>query len=268
MRYAVLGDIHANPQALRAVLRAAEGAGAEAVLCLGDIVGYYAEPDECVALLRQAHALCIAGNHDRAAAGTDADLADFPPLARQAVRWTRDRIGADSRRFLHGLPIFRTLPECVLVHGALHPRPNDSLHLSTEPRVRRSLLALRDAGDAHASLRLGFFGHTHRPACHELRGARLLRHDPRQPLVLRDGGSYLVNPGSVGQPRDGDPRASFALFDSGAGTVTICRVPYDRHTCLEKAAVAGLLTLERPPPSRWQRGAARLLRGLYRVLGP
>lgn len=255
----MLSDIHANPGALAAVLRAADAAGAEEILCLGDVVGYYAEPDACAALLRERGARGILGNHDLAVLGWK-DPGDFGALARQAVRWTRARLADETRRYLLSLPPHLLLPECLLIHGALHPRPNADLHLSTAARVRHSLRRLRDDG---YGVPIGFFGHTHRAAIHELRGDAVLTHEGS--VELRPGSHYLINPGSVGQPRDGDPRPSFAIFDTRAAEVRLHRVEHDHAPCLARAAAAGLL---RPPPPEGplERGRRRVARIFQRGL--
>ena len=236
MRYAILSDVHANLEALTAVLEDARARGAERIVCAGDLVGYHADPEACVALLRARDAVCVAGNHDRVAAGL-ADPRDFGDLARRTAGWTRDHLGDESRAFLGSLPIARVVDaRFLLVHGALHPRPNADLHLSSSARVRRSIEALE--GGPHG-VRLAFFGHTHRAAVHGRRAsARAVEGGTVQLFV---GEACLVNPGSVGQPRDGDPRAAYAIFDAEARAVSFVRVPFDRDACLAKAARAGLL---------------------------
>ena len=257
MRYAVLADVHANLEALSAVLAAAAAEGAERVVCAGDLVGYHADPDACVERLRAASVICVAGNHDRVAAGL-AEPTRFGPVARRAALWTRARISARSRAFLAALPVHRVVDgRFLLFHGALHPAPNADLHLSSDARVARSIQALRD-GPWPVSL--AFFGHTHRGVVHEANGEA--RRSWEGPMIqLAAGARYLVNPGSVGQPRDGDPRAAFALFDAApdGGVVRLYRVAFDRDACLAKAADAGLLAPE--PAGR----LARLVEALRRL---
>lgn len=251
MRYAVLADVHANLEALDAVLAAASAAGADRLVCAGDLVGYHADPDACVARLREAGAVCVAGNHDRVAAGLG-EPRDFGAVARRAALWTRAHLSPSSRAFLAGLPVHRVVDgRFLLVHGALHPAPNADLHLSSHARAARSIQALEDGP---WGVRLAFFGHTHRPVVHEARGRSLSTTGPRPPegsmaeqSVQLGGAWYLINPGSVGQPRDGDPRASFLLFDAepvraggAGGAVSFRRVPFDREACLAKADRAGL----------------------------
>jgi predicted phosphodiesterase len=239
LRYAVLADVHANLEALDAVLAAAASAGAERLVCAGDIVGYHADPEACVERLRAAGVVCVAGNHDRVAAGV-AEPDRFGAQARRAVLWTRERLSPASRAFLAGLPLHRVVDgRFLLFHGALHPAPNADLHLSRDARVARSIQAL---GEGPWKVRLAFFGHTHRAVVHEAsNGAWRSREGPI--VELSGGARYLVNPGSVGQPRDGDPRAAFGLFDASegaAGVVRFLRVPFDAGACLAKAERAGL----------------------------
>ncbi len=236
MRYAVIADVHSNLEALRAVLHAAREEGAARVVCAGDLVGYHADPDACVALLRERGVVCVAGNHDRVAAGiAEPDL--FGAVARRAVLWTRARISAETRAFLAGLPLTTVVDDrFLLFHGALHPAPNADLHLNRDDRVARSIQAF---GEGSWGVRVAFFGHTHRRVVHERRGGvRRTRED--QVVELSAGAHYLVNPGSVGQPRDGDPRAAFAVFDGDTYVVRFFRAPFDREAALAKAAREGL----------------------------
>ena len=158
MRYGVVSDVHANLAALEAVLRYFDAEHVERVICLGDIVGYHAHPNECVAQIRERCDLVLAGNHDRAVAGT-LDPVEFPFVARRAIAWTREELAPEHATYLAGLPSFCVLDRttCV-VHGALAPQPNDLLHISSPKRVVANLIAL-----SHRPERMCWFGHTHRP---------------------------------------------------------------------------------------------------------
>ncbi len=255
MRIAVVSDVHSNLPALEAVLDAARDEGAARIVCAGDLVGYYAHPDESIDLLRRHDATCIAGNHDRVAAGLAAPDG-FGRVARRAIDWTRAHLSPEGRAFLARLPITATIDRgFLLFHGALHPEPNVDLHLSSDARVARSIQALMDGP---WRVRLAFFGHTHRGAVHEARG-RARRSLEGSMIELCSGCHYLVNPGSVGQPRDGDPRASFVMYDDDAATLRFHRVPYDRDACLAGAARAGL---SGPPPGRGEGLLGALVRRL------
>jgi diadenosine tetraphosphatase ApaH/serine/threonine PP2A family protein phosphatase len=262
LRYAVLADVHANLEALDAVLDAARAAGAERVVCAGDLVGYHADPDAVIARLRAASALCVAGNHDRVAAGL-AEPTRFGPVARRAVLWTRGRLSPESRAFLAALPLHALVDDrFLLFHGALNPGPDPDLHLSSHARVARSIQALRDGP---WPVRLAFFGHTHRGVVHESHEAGGWCSKEGPMISLSEGACYLVNPGSVGQPRDGDARASFTVLDTEARSIRFFRVPFDVGACLAKAVREGLIAADPRPPSGISRLVERGLAALRRL---
>jgi predicted phosphodiesterase len=238
VRYGLISDIHANLEALDAVLRHLDAARVDEIVCLGDLVGYHASPNECVARVRASCAHVIAGNHDRAVVGTLATT-EFNFAARRAVRWTAARISAEHAAYLRALPIAAPLTDDVrLVHGALAPEPNDRFHITTPARIAANLEILRAA----ARERLCWFGHTHRAAVY---GSDGVARDVRAGRIALADGYYLINPGSVGQPRDGDWRAACAVYDANARTLEFARVEYDADAFRAKAAGAGLLA----PPS-------------------
>jgi predicted phosphodiesterase len=252
VRLGLVSDVHANLEALTAVLKELERARVDRIVCLGDVVGYHANPNECLELLERAGAQSIAGNHDRAATGV-LSPASFGAVARHAIHWTRRVLEPERAQRLRELDVFDRLGDTAcLVHAALHPQPNDEYHLTTEARVEASF---RKLVSGELGARLCFFGHTHQAVVHRTDGRTTSRvpHGLAPARVELDGAYYLVNPGSVGQPRDGDERASFAVFDDRAFTVEFRRVEFDRTTCLRKAEQAGLLAA----PRRWP---LRLLR--------
>lgn len=219
MHVLVVSDIHANLAALDRVLEDASGAY-DTVWCLGDTVGYGPEPDACIARIRSLAALTVVGNHDWAVLGR-MDVEDFNPEARRAVNWTRDQISAENLAWLSDLPnqpIVRG--DFTLTHGS--PR---------DPVWEYVLYpAVAQANFEHFTSRFCLVGHTHVPALHLLQGngakVRSLTLSPGEALVLQDGWRGILNPGSVGQPRDSDPRASYALLDTEALTWEIRRVAY------------------------------------------
>ena len=229
MRYAILSDIHANAEALRAVLDDARPR-ADAVLCLGDVVGYGADPEACIDLVATTCAAVVAGNHEYAVAGL-LDLAWFNPWARAAAEWTRERLDDDARAWLASLPLVRDVADATLVHASpAHPEEWEYL-VSPD--------------DGHAVFgafvtRLCFVGHSHLPRAWA-QGSWGRAHDatPAE-LALEPGCRYLVNVGSVGQPRDRDPRAAYALWDLDARRVSIPRVAYDVAAARAKIVAAGL----------------------------
>lgn len=265
MRYAVLADVHANLEALTAVLDDARALGAERVVCAGDLVGYHADPNAVVDLLRAHDVVAVAGNHDRAAAGiTEPD--DFGDVARRAVLWTRGRLAAGARAYLASLPLARVVDgRFLLFHGGLHPAPNADLHLSSAARVRHSIQAFAAGG---WGVRIAFFGHTHRAVVHSARGGAITDRRPApaagggETMDLDGGAHHLVNPGSVGQPRDGGAGAAYAVFDAARGQIHLRRVPFDARAAAAKAEAEGLLAA-----AEERRGIARRLGALARRLG-
>lgn len=244
MRYAIISDIHSNAPALAAVLEAIAADGAQRIVCLGDVTGYHTQPDDCVRLLREVRALCVAGNHDRAIIGALTDEG-FSPQAQQAVTWSRERLLPPTRDFLAALPLKRSIDGVlVAVHGALHPQVGcEWVRLDDDHKRAESF----DALAAHPSgARVCAFGHTHRPGVWERR-AGTIRRVEGDTVALRPDAWYLVNPGSVGEPRDDDLRASYLLLDPTAGTVRFRRVVYDRPSVLAATRAAGLLPPQRLP---------------------
>lgn len=223
MRVLVVSDVHANLAALEAVLRDARaGGGLDAVWSLGDCVGYGPQPGDCLSRLGDEGAASVAGNHERAATGA-ISVDDFNPDARTAALWTADRLAEDAKTLLDTLPETRVEAEQFsLVHGTLR-RPIWEYLYSAE------------AGAAHLALQetpFGFCGHTHVPAIASLDadapgGCDFRRLADGESVSLDPGTKVVINPGSVGQPRDGDPRASYAIYDSQAQGVTLRRVEYD-----------------------------------------
>jgi diadenosine tetraphosphatase ApaH/serine/threonine PP2A family protein phosphatase len=232
VRYLILSDIHANLDALEAVLAASEDAW-DRVLVLGDLVGYGAEPNEVIDRVRALDPLVvIRGNHDKAACGLD-DGENFNQIARFAATWTSERLTAANREYLRALPAG---PIAIDEHLEIcHGAPFDEDYY------------LFDGGDAErafadAHRQVCVFGHTHLPVVFAARGAELAADVPQEngwTLPLKPELSYLVNPGSVGQPRDGDPRAAFGLYLS-EGRFIFRRVEYDVSAAQRKISAAGL----------------------------
>ena len=237
MKIALISDIHANLEALQATLDAIRAEGVERIVCLGDIVGYNTNPAECAALLRRAGALCVAGNHDRAATG-QIGTEGFGLTAARAIAWTRRRLDGDLRDFLAGLPLKLGIDgRIVAVHGALHPDLGCELvRLDNDERRLLSFEALA----AHPSgARICAYGHTHRAELHEYRDGQIRRLSGDE-IALRHDAYYLLNPGTVGEPRTGDPRASFVVLDLADHRVSFRRVAYDRSVAVGKTRKAGL----------------------------
>jgi diadenosine tetraphosphatase ApaH/serine/threonine PP2A family protein phosphatase len=229
VRYAVLSDVHANVPALEAVLAAARAAGADRVLCLGDVVGYGAEPGPVLDRLGEAGAVVVAGNHDRAVAGR-MDLDWFNDLARAAAEWTAEVLSPAHLRYLDALPLSRQEAGATLVHAS----PADAGDWPYVTTAAEAAAALRASATP-----LAFIGHTHVPGWFAPGGPAPLHRGPGR-LDLDPARRYLVNAGSVGQPRDGDPWASYALWDLGGAWVEIRRVAYDAGEARRRILAAGL----------------------------
>jgi predicted phosphodiesterase len=235
MRYLILSDIHANLTALETVLDAAKGRWDQAV-CLGDLVGYGPDPNEVIDRVRALSVATIRGNHDKAISGL-ADPDEFNPVARNAVLWTRGQLSPENLEYLEKLPQGPlSVDGFSIVHGAVHDE--DEYVFAPEQAAG----GLRDAPSS-----VVFFGHTHIQGGFTMRGhdVGVLYTKPPAPqtsstLILEPATHYLLNPGSIGQPRDTDPRAGFAIADLENRTVEFCRVPYDIEDVQERMAHAGL----------------------------
>ncbi len=233
-RYLVLSDLHSNLEALRAVLDCAGGLAYDRVLILGDIVGYGADPGAVIDVVRGLpRSVVIRGNHDRVAAGLG-EGDEFNVAARSAVLWTRRALQGPGLEYLRALP---RGPREFAAGGLLcHGTPLDEdEYLLEEEGARRCFEAI--------SFELCFFGHTHYPCVFTQEGERVRLRLPQGEIAefpLARGARHLVNPGSVGQPRDRDPRASFALYDDAASSVTIHRIAYPIDGARQKILEAGL----------------------------
>lgn len=238
MRILILSDIHANLEALEACLEAAPAH--DRVFNLGDIVGYGASPNEVTERSRALGNIFVRGNHDKACTGASS-IEGFNPIAGLAVMWTQKELTADNLEFLRAMPAGPVSPIAGLqcVHGSA--RDEDEYVL-----IAREAYGLL----AETQVPLTFFGHTHIQC-----GFCLDQNDKGQVLVpnyqsqkgkqefqvfLREKTKYLINPGSIGQPRDNDPRAAFLLYDSGEHSITFCRVPYDVAGAQKRILSAGL----------------------------
>jgi predicted phosphodiesterase len=234
VKHLVLSDLHSNIEALRAVLEHAAPAACEGALVLGDIVGYGADPLAVIAAVRDLPGLiAVRGNHDRVAAGLD-EGDDFNPPARVAAHWTRGRLTDETAGFLRRLPRgpLECAPGVLLSHGSPLDEDEYLLHAAEAARCFRG-----------KTFALCFFGHTHLPCVFTENGGGIALRAPRGPeevVALKPGHRYLVNPGSVGQPRDRVPMAGYAIYDPGAATVTFRRVPYAVAEARRKIHAAGL----------------------------
>jgi predicted phosphodiesterase len=254
MRLALISDIHANLEALRATLLDVAQLRVGHILCLGDIVGYHADPGACIALLREAGAVCIAGNHDRAVAGLRG-TAGFSADAAHAVGWTRARLDEPARAWLAALPLERCIDGRLLaVHGAPTLAGGCDMTRLDDAGRRRDAFALLARHACGA--RICAVGHTHILGIHAWDGVaeRALHGDT---VALAPDALHIVNPGSVGQPRGAERRATWMILDLACRTATIRRVAYDSEPAFAKARQAGLMP---PAPSRLRNTLRRLAR--------
>ncbi len=239
MQYAIFSDVHSNLESLKSLLRFLGGRPEVMPLCLGDAVGYAARPNECLALLRENQIPLLMGNHDYAANYIQERLT-FNEYALQAIHWQDTVLTPEHKEMLRRLPLSMVIENRFAVTHADFSDPAGFVYIASAWDARLSFEALPAP--------VGFYGHTHIPT--------VLTQDPRLPESAQITGAplvpdresiqldpelrYLINPGSLGQPRDGDPRASFVIFDAGAGTVTFHRLPYDYEEEARAVRDAGL----------------------------
>lgn len=261
MRYGVAGDVHGNLHALRTVLDALAAAGAERIVCPGDVVGYGPRPDECAALLAERDALVVAGNHDLMAIGR-LPVEGTGGIVRPTIEWTRDTISADTRAWLERLPLeLRTDDGLVVTHGALG---DPTIYVRDADAARGQLTQL---GERDPDARALLLGHTHHPMAQPASGEG--RIPPGGGLSLDPGGGrWLLNAGSVGQSRERKPLARALVVDLERGFAEFLALGYDVRATRRELHAAGL-----PPnachlaPSRLRRLAPTRVRRLARRLG-
>lgn len=236
MNIGIISDIHSNLEALNAVMEDIRAREVDQIWCLGDIVGYNADPDRCCEIVRKMCRVVIMGNHDSAVVG-NFEPHHFNRVAREAVMWGRKvlkRSSLDYLKTLRSAVVFDDVG--LIVHGS--PTDPDKYVISGDSARNELLFMVKNLRK-----KVCFFGHTHFPVAYELDGRGeddFHVHPGNGSLSLKEESGYLINPGSVGQPRDGDQRASYLLFDKEKMTVRWMRVPYDIQACQEKIIQAGL----------------------------
>jgi predicted phosphodiesterase len=233
VRYLILSDIHANSEALAAVLTSA-GSLYDRIVCCGDLVGYGADPDAVVEWVRANVSSVVRGNHDKACAGLE-DLEWFNPVARLSALWTQAATQPENIQFLRDLA---QGPERVNGFQILHGSPLDEDEYVVSEQDVAQVAPYLDCN-------ISFFGHTHLQGaflCHRNGVKRLITATAsgQEILELENDVNYLINPGSVGQPRDGDRRAAYAIYDTSARQVSLCRAEYDVASAQRKILDAGL----------------------------
>ena len=223
MKYAIISDIHANIEALHAVVNDAKPR-VDQFVCLGDIVGYNASPNECLQLVRELCEVIIVGNHDQATAGTRT-YDDFNPYAQDAIDWTKTQLDAEAITFLANLPLTAVFGDHYLAaHGS--PRHTDEYLLHPQRIQQNFAYLVKKRPTIHSC----FVGHTHVPMiwqCSEEGIVSPVEKINSDTVKLEPSRRYIINPGSVGQPRHGDPASSYLILDDEALTATFCAIPYD-----------------------------------------
>ena len=229
MIYGVIGDIHSNYEALTAVIDEFRREGIHDILCVGDIVGYAADPAKCIDVIRELNCTIVAGNHDYAVAGKF-PLSYFNPDARTTVLWTIEQLSSDQISFLESLPLKRELQDITLVHASLNrPELFDYITTGLDAQLNLDILGTR----------VCFYGHTHVPAVFLLREGDV--RVERGPLIdLKGVDKAIINVGSVGQHRDWDNRPSFVIYNAEKMTIEIRRIKYNVNDAVKKIHSAHL----------------------------
>ncbi|MEO5803197.1 MAG: metallophosphoesterase family protein [Verrucomicrobiota bacterium] len=230
MKYAIIADIHANLEAFQVVLEDIKAQKCTHIACLGDIVGYNANPKECLDIVRTMAIPCVKGNHDEYCS-TDENLEGFNPHAAEAVNWTRQQLTVDDRQWLRDLKYLRLISSFTIVHATL------------DVPQRWGYVFLGDKLSAAASFTyqntpICFFGHTHVPVAF-IRDS-VVRGGTYSKFKVEQGRKYFVNVGSIGQPRDGDPKAKYVIYDMDEGSIELRKLDYDIAAAQKKILAAGL----------------------------
>jgi diadenosine tetraphosphatase ApaH/serine/threonine PP2A family protein phosphatase len=233
MRYAIASDIHGNLEALQAVLNDIKTRSIDSLICLGDIVGYYPDPELCTNLVKENASLCVAGNHDYAAIGK-IDTQNFTYYAFTAMEWTKQNISAESRSFLSSLPLTIEQEKMFFTHSS-PSNPKDWVYVfpDSEETVFEAFNSL--------VYPVNFIGHTHWPSILIQEEDRIILHSDHV-ISVADGHYYLINVGSVGQPRDFDSRSCYAIYDTDTHEISLIRVEYD-FTITQKKIIENNLPL-------------------------
>jgi len=228
MKYAILGDIHANLEALQSVLGDAETLGVTHYACVGDIVGYNANPQECLKIIRELNCTVVQGNHDYYASCNE-DIELFAPSAQRSIQWTRKNLSSLDRKYLRRLPIIADAENFTLVHSSLN-NPHSWSYI-----IRNKAA---NANFQNQFKQICFYGHTHIPMAFVKN--RIIERGFFKELDILPGRQYLINAGSVGQPRDLNPHSAYVVYDVDNQKVIMRRVPYDIKKTQMKIRAAGL----------------------------
>ncbi len=229
MRFAIFSDVHANLEALDAVLADADQRRCTHFVCLGDVVGYNANPHECVERIREMDCPIVKGNHDEQASLLESST-DFNALAEEAIAWTRDHLTEEDKQWLRELPLQKQVRDFTIVHATLDTPAQwgyvfNNLDAAASFTYQRTTVC--------------FFGHTHVPMVF-IRNEDGVRRESPEHVHTNTSGKYFINTGSVGQPRDGNWRSAYCIYDPEQNIVEQCRVKYDLAVAQKKIVKAGL----------------------------
>ena len=228
-KFAILGDIHSNLDALNVVLEDCRANGVTDFLCTGDIVGYGACPHECLSIIRELGCPIVMGNHDHYVSSSQ-DLNDFNPAAAEVILWTRKHLSVEEIYFLRSLPFSTIKMGITLVHSTLDKPENFGYVFDVDQATAHFI---------HQLSPLCFHGHTHCPVVFERQNSGIFIIEAES-FQLPMGRKYFINVGSVGQPRDGDPRASYVIYEPKSRNITFRRLEYDVEAAQERILAAGL----------------------------
>ena len=229
MKYAILSDIHGNLEALETVLAHAKKNGCEEYICGGDVVGYNANPSECIDKVREMDMPCVKGNHDEYVANESLDLSTFNPVAAAAVEWTREQLSEEQLEWLRKLRYLRLVDSFSIVHATMDG-PHNWAYVQSKMDAAASF--------TYQTTPVCFHGHTHVPVA--FTEGLDITSDFYETVKVERNKRYFVNVGSVGQPRDGDPRAAYAIYDTANVTIKLHRLDYDLERTQGKIRDAGL----------------------------
>lgn len=234
VRYAIISDIHSNLEAFEAVLERIDSIGVDDIICLGDIVGYNANPNECIEIIKARNIISVIGNHDSRASGLEEPF-NFNNLASEAICWTREQLAHENLLFLKNLPkkISFDSNRSIAIHGSIN---NTDKYISSLADAYENFGFMNDEPNKP---KVCFFGHTHIPKIYKYAAYKAVVVEGKE-IELEDKTQYLINPGGVGQPRDGDPMAAFLVYDAEKRQIKFFRGEYDIAKCCEKVINAGL----------------------------
>ena len=228
MKYAIIADIHGNLEAFQVVLEDIRAQNADHIVCLGDVVGYNANPKECLQIVREMNIPCVKGNHDEYCS-TDNHLDGFNPHAAQAVHWTRDQLSAEEKQWLRDLKFTRMAANFTMVHSTLDA-PDRWGYVFDKLAAAASF--------PYQNTQMCFFGHTHVPVA--FMRDTMVRGGTYSKFKVDPSKKYFINVGAVGQPRDNNPKCAYVLYDMAAQTIELRRLEYDIEAAQRKILEAGL----------------------------